>query len=129
VIEARAAGSDRVRDGPNHLVLPDDPLPELVLEVEQLVALHLGERRDRDAGAARDDACDVAGPDLIRARRAGPRGVQRHDRGPAGDSSGAFHLRSALSIHDIAKMINAKAGTWATYLERFRLSEAGGDSI
>jgi hypothetical protein len=46
VIEARAAGSDRVRDGPNHLVLPDDPLPELVLEVEQLVALDLGKRRD-----------------------------------------------------------------------------------
>lgn len=34
-----------------------------------------------------------------------------------------FHLRSDLNFHDIAKMINAKAGTWAAYYGRFRPSE------
>ena len=34
-----------------------------------------------------------------------------------------FHLRSDLSFHDIAKMINAKAGAWAAYFGRFRPSE------
>jgi group II intron reverse transcriptase/maturase len=34
-----------------------------------------------------------------------------------------FHLRSDLSFEDIAKMINLKAGPWATYYGRFRPSE------
>ena len=34
-----------------------------------------------------------------------------------------FHLRSDLSFHDIAKMINAKAGVWVAYYGRFRPSE------
>lgn len=34
-----------------------------------------------------------------------------------------FHLRSDLSFAEIAKMINAKAGPWATYYGRFRPSE------
>jgi RNA-directed DNA polymerase len=34
-----------------------------------------------------------------------------------------FHLRSDLSFHDIAKMINTKAGAWAAYFGRFRPSE------
>ncbi|MGH3698829.1 MAG: group II intron maturase-specific domain-containing protein [Pseudonocardiaceae bacterium] len=34
-----------------------------------------------------------------------------------------FHLRSDLSFHDIAKMINAKAGAWAAYYGHFRPSE------
>jgi group II intron reverse transcriptase/maturase len=34
-----------------------------------------------------------------------------------------FHLRSDLSFHDIAKMINAKAGAWAAYFGHFRPSE------
>jgi RNA-directed DNA polymerase len=35
-----------------------------------------------------------------------------------------LHLRSDLSFHDIAKMINAKAGAWAAYFGRFCPSEA-----
>ena len=34
-----------------------------------------------------------------------------------------FHLRSDLSFHNIAKMINAKAGAWAAYFGHFRPSE------
>ena len=34
-----------------------------------------------------------------------------------------FHLRSDLSLHDIAKMINAKAGAWTAYFGRFCPSE------
>jgi RNA-directed DNA polymerase len=34
-----------------------------------------------------------------------------------------LHLRSDLSFEDIAKMINVKAGAWATYYGRFRPSE------
>jgi RNA-directed DNA polymerase len=34
-----------------------------------------------------------------------------------------FHLRSDLSFEGIAKMINLKAGPWATYYGRFRPSE------
>jgi RNA-directed DNA polymerase len=35
-----------------------------------------------------------------------------------------FHLRSDLSFHDIAKMINVKASAWVAYYGRFRPSEA-----
>lgn len=34
-----------------------------------------------------------------------------------------FHLRSDPSFHDIAKMINAKAGAWAAYYGHFRPSQ------
>ena len=34
-----------------------------------------------------------------------------------------FHLRSDLSFEDIAKMINMKAGPWATYYGRYRPGE------
>ena len=79
MIETRAAGAHRVRDHLDRLVLPDDPLPQMLLEMQQPASLHLGELRDRDASTTCDDLRDVVGADLRRESRLGVSGLQLDD--------------------------------------------------
>jgi hypothetical protein len=59
VLEPGAGAAHGSRDGAHRLGLADDPLAELVLHAEQLVALALEHLVDRDAGPARHDLGDV----------------------------------------------------------------------
>ena len=56
---------ERVRDRRDRLVLPDDPLVEALLHVDQLLGLALEQPLDRDARPARDDRGDVVLVDLL----------------------------------------------------------------
>src|ERR1700704_2618014 len=51
----RTAVAARVCDGRDALLLPDDPLVEPLLHLEELPDLALQELRDRDAGPLADD--------------------------------------------------------------------------
>ena len=70
VAEPGPRAADRLGDGRHRVVLADDPLVQVLLELEQPLLLLLGELRDRDAGRARDDLGDV-GRRRPRARSSG----------------------------------------------------------
>ncbi len=65
ILEARARADHRVGDGAHRLVLPDDALVQVLLEIEELLALALHELRDRNAGPARHHLGDVLLVDLF----------------------------------------------------------------
>jgi hypothetical protein len=70
--QAGARTADRVRHRADRLVLADHAFMQLLLDMQQLVALALHHARDRDAGGARDHLGDLLGADLG-AQQLGPR--------------------------------------------------------
>src|SRR5690606_3305207 len=64
--EPCARAADRVRDGLNRFLLPDDAPPDHLFHLEQLLALALEHLRDRDARPLRHDLGDL----LLRHARA-----------------------------------------------------------
>ena len=68
VLERAAAAPDRLRDGGDRLVLPDDTRLERALAGEQATTLVLRERRDGHARGHRDDVGDLGHIDDDRAR-------------------------------------------------------------
>ena len=64
VLHAETRAPDGAADGLNGGVLPDDPLLERFLHVEELLGFLDLERRDRDPGPARDDLLDVGAGDV-----------------------------------------------------------------
>jgi len=56
-----AGAADRGRDGMDRLALADDPAHDLLLHLEELLALALKHLVDRNAGPARHDLSDVTG--------------------------------------------------------------------
>src|SRR5205085_6969583 len=63
-----AGAANRLRDGLDGLVLTDDALVQPFLELEEPVALLLGQLRDGNARAPRHDVRDVLDRDLGRPR-------------------------------------------------------------
>ena len=59
VLEPGTSTPDRTRDGVDGLLLPDDPLVQRVLHVQQSLRLLLGDARDRHARPHGDDLGDV----------------------------------------------------------------------
>src|SRR5262249_42721053 len=64
VLEPRAAAPDRAADRLDGVVLPDDPLVQLVLHVDQTLRLGLADARHRDARPAAHDERHVVHADL-----------------------------------------------------------------
>ena len=61
VLQAGAGAAHRVGDRAHRLVLADDARAQVLLHLQQLLALALQHLVDRDAGPARHDAGDVLG--------------------------------------------------------------------
>ncbi len=80
VLEARAALPDGVGHGLDRLVLADDPLVQVVFQVQQAMALGLGDLGEGDAGAAGHDLGDVVRRYLGCVGQGGLRGFQIGDR-------------------------------------------------
>ena len=65
VLQAGPGAPDGLADAPDGVLLADDPLVQLVLHAEELLALFLGELVDRDAGPHREDLGDGLFVDLV----------------------------------------------------------------
>ena len=65
ILEAGAGAADRVGHGLDGLVLPDDPLVQALLHVDELRRLAFHQAADRDPGPGRHDVGDVVRPDLL----------------------------------------------------------------
>ena len=64
VLQPGTGAADRLRDGPDRLLLADDPLVQLVLHPEQTRRLLLRQLEDGDAGPVRQDLGDLLVVDL-----------------------------------------------------------------
>src|SRR3989442_14995035 len=64
VLDPGAGAADRARDGLDRGVLPDHALVQLLLHLDQLLRLGLGELEDRDARPHRHDVGDLLLADL-----------------------------------------------------------------
>lgn len=58
-VKACTAHADRIADSLDCIVLADYPLPQLVLHVQQLLALALDKVGQRDTSGSRDDGRNV----------------------------------------------------------------------
>jgi len=63
--QARTRAADRVGDGLDRLLLPDDALRQRLLHAQQLLALALEHLGHGDAGPLRDDLGDLLVRDLV----------------------------------------------------------------